>query len=102
MIISKKYLKTKDVCKVTFKLSKEEAQFADSVSLLGSFNNWDKKSPEMTKLKDGSFKTIVELEPGQSYPFRYLMNGEVWENDWSADAYEPTNVCEQENSIVIV
>ena len=44
----------------------------------------------LAKQKDGSFKTAVELEKGRSYEYRFLINGEKWENDWAAEAYAPT------------
>ena len=49
MAFKKQYLKSKPVCKVTFKLTKEEAKAADSVSIVGDFNNWDKSSTVMAK-----------------------------------------------------
>ena len=43
----------------------------------------------MTRRKDGSFRPTLELEPGRSYRFRYLLDGGGWENDWAADGYVP-------------
>ena len=51
MAFKKQYLKSKAVCKVTFKLSKEQAHAADSVRLVGDFNSWDQASTPMKKLK---------------------------------------------------
>ena len=31
----------------------------------------------------------VSLPTEQSYRFRYLLDGERWDNDWAADAYVP-------------
>jgi 1,4-alpha-glucan branching enzyme len=77
--------------KVTFVLPKEAVENAETVALLGDFNNWDtQKQIELKKQKDGSFKTAVELEAGRAYQYRFLINGERWENAWEADAYEPT------------
>jgi len=56
----------------------------------------------MKKLKDGSFKTTVDLEVGKNYEFRYVIDGSKWENDWEADAYVPNNVTYEENSVVTV
>ena len=36
---------------------------------------------------DDGFVARVLLEPGRQYRFRYLLDGERWENDWSADDY---------------
>lgn len=43
---------------------------------------------------------MLELEPEQSYQFRYLVNGEQWLNDWHADAYTPGGYG-QDNGVVI-
>jgi hypothetical protein len=75
--------------KVTFVLPKEAVENAETVAVLGDFNNWQ-NGVSLTKQKDGSFKTAVELEKGRSYEYRFLINGEKWENDWSAEAYAPT------------
>ncbi|MEO9947364.1 MAG: isoamylase early set domain-containing protein [Paraglaciecola sp.] len=102
MAFKKQYLKSKAVCKVTFKLSKEEAQEAETVSLVGDFNNWDTASTPMKKLKNGSFTTTVNLPKDSNYEFRYLLDDTEWENDWEADAYIPSPVSLEDNSVVAV
>jgi 1,4-alpha-glucan branching enzyme len=75
--------------KITFVLPKEAVENAETVALLGDFNNWQ-NGLTLAKQKDGSFQTAVELEKGRSYEYRFLINGEKWENDWAAEAYAPT------------
>ena len=75
--------------KVTFVLPKEAVENAETVAVLGDFNNWQ-NGVVLAKQKDGSFKTAVELEKGRSYEYRFLINGEKWENDWAAESYAPT------------
>ncbi len=75
--------------KVTFVLPKEAVENAETVAILGDFNNWQ-NGIVLDKQKDGSFKAAVELEKGRSYQYRFLINGEKWENDWAAEAYAPT------------
>lgn len=87
-MIKKQFLKSKPVCKATFTLPKEAAPEAAEVVLLGEFNNWDfKQAVPMTKLKNGNFKAVVSLESGKKFEFRYLIDGQIWENDWEADQY---------------
>lgn len=102
MSIKKQYLKSKPVCKVTFKISKEEAKNAESVRLLGDFNGWDEQSAPMKKLKNGDFTSTVNLETEKDYEFRYLLNDAEWENDWHADKYVPANLGFEDNSVVSV
>ncbi|MCF2949008.1 isoamylase early set domain-containing protein [Paraglaciecola aquimarina] len=102
MAFKKQYLKSKAVCKVTFKLSKEEAQQAEKVSLVGEFNDWDKTSLPMKKLKNGGFTTTVDLPKDSAYQFRYLLDNEMWENDWQADSYVPSPISLEDNSVVAV
>lgn len=67
----------------TFRLSAGTAQRAE---LLGEFNDW--AAYPMTE-REGEFAATIELEPGRRYRFRYLVDGNRWENDWAADAYVP-------------
>jgi 1,4-alpha-glucan branching enzyme len=99
-MIKKQFLKSKPVCKVTFSLPAEAAPEAKEVKLVGEFSNWTKSPIEMTKLKNGNFKTTIDLEVGKEYEFRYLIDGMRWENDWEADAYRPNQLTYEENSVV--
>jgi len=74
-------------CKVTFELPAEVN--VQTANLVGEFNDWDIESLPMTRGEDGSFTVTVSLTVGQAYRFRYLLDGERWENDWTADAYVP-------------
>ncbi|MGB2427127.1 MAG: isoamylase early set domain-containing protein [Alteromonas sp.] len=100
MIAKKQFLKSKPVCKVTFKLTPEEAKSADIVRLVGEFNGWDTSAAPMKKLKDGSFSQTVSLETEKSHQFRYFLDDKEWENDWQADAYVPSEFGYDENSVV--
>ncbi|MCA9933913.1 MAG: isoamylase early set domain-containing protein [Ardenticatenaceae bacterium] len=84
-MLKKSYSKTGDFCRVTFKLPVEVG--AETAVLAGEFNDWDTNAKPMRKLKDGSFSQTVSVEAGRSYRFRYLLDGERWENDWEADGY---------------
>lgn len=101
MSLEKSFLKSKPVCKVTFSLPVEATNGAEKVELLGEFNDWDKTKAVPMKLEDGAFKTTVKLPVGKSFEFRYLIDGEQWENDWKADQYQP-NPFGQDNSVVFV
>ena len=90
-MIKKQFLKTKPVCKATFTFPVEAAPEANSVQIVGDFNEWDQDNAvKMKKQKNGIFKAIVELESGKEYQFRYLIDGSEWENDWEADKYVST------------
>jgi len=102
MGIKKQYLKSKPVCKVTFRLPREAAQFAKTVHLVGEFNNWSYYANRMKGLKNGAFTATLDLELNREYQFRYLIDGKNWENDWHADKYVPTIYKNSENSVVIV
>jgi len=102
MSLTKRCLKSKSITKVTFRLPRAAADGAVSVHLVGDFNNWDKKATPMQKLKNGDFKTILDLEPDQDYQYRYLIDNSYWENDWQADEYRPTNYEGTENSVVVI
>lgn len=102
MSLEKKYLKSRPVGKVTFRLPPAAAPEAEKVFLVGDFNDWQKDATPMTRLKNGEFKVSLELEPGQEYSFRYLIEGGTWVNDWQADKYVPSGINAEENSVVVV
>ena len=102
MSFKKQYLKTKDRCKVTFRLTKAAAPGAKTVHIVGEFNNWSTMKTPMQRLKSGEFKAVVDLIPGRAYQFRYLIDQMTWENDWEADRYEECDFGACENSVVVV
>jgi 1,4-alpha-glucan branching enzyme len=98
LMLKKQYLKSRPKCKVTFYLP--AAVKAENVHLVGDFNDWEEDATPMAQLKDGRFTVALELDPGQEYQFRYLVDGTEWHNDWEADRYEP-NPFSGDNSVVI-
>ena len=102
MTINKRYFKTKPCCTVTFRVPKRDAGSAAKASVVGEFNEWQTAATPMTRLKDGSFKATVDLEPGQEYQFRYLLDDDRWMNDGDAEAFVPTEFHDAENSVVRV
>ncbi len=99
MSFKKQFLKSKPVCKVSFRLDAAEANGATKVQLLGDFNNWDESSEPMTALKSNDFTTTLELETGKEYQFRYLIDGTTWKNDAQADSFA-SNAFGEENGII--
>lgn len=87
-----------DVVLVTFRLPATVG--AARVNLVGEFNDW---SPTRTPMasSDGWFWVEVPLRSGQSYRYRYLLDGERWENDWGADVYLP-NEFGTDDSVIVV
>lgn len=96
MAIKKQFLKSKPVCKVTFTVPAEEAQ---SVSVVGDFNEWNTEATELKKLKNGNFKGTVDLETSSSYEFRYVIDG-TYVNDEQADAYAWNDFAAAENGVL--
>ncbi len=101
MAIEKQVLKSKPVCKVTFRLGKDQAKGADTVRLVGDFNNWDTSTGPMTRLKSGEFKETLYLDLGHAFAFRYLLDDETWISDGEADRLEATPYPDVRNSVVV-
>lgn len=72
---------------------------ATTVSVCGDFNGWQAEGQPLTRLDDGRFRTDIVLSGGERYRFRYLLDGERWENDPAADDYVP-NRFGTEDSVV--
>ena len=98
MAITKQYLKSKPVCKVTFSVP---AETANEVKVAGSFNGWNAEETPLKKLKNGSFKGTVDLDKDQTYEFRYVVDGS-WMNEDQADAYQWSEFAAAENSVLHV
>ena len=99
MSFKKQFLKSKPVCKVSFRLDASDASGAKSVQLLGDFNNWDKSTEPMAALKSNDFTATLELEAGKEFQFRYLIDGSDWKNDTQADSYA-ANSFGEENGVI--
>lgn len=98
-MLRKNYSKTGKICRVTFKYKNPEN--AEVAALAGEFNSWSLQENPMKKLRGGSFSVTLSLQAGNSYPFRYVLNGDLWRNDEDANSYLP-NKYGEENSVVVV
>ena len=101
MAIKKQFFKTKPTVRVTLSLPKDAASAAKKVEVIGDFTGW-KSGLDMKKLKDGSFKATVDLEPSCEYQFRYLVDSKTWVNDWAADKYVNNGISEEDNSVIVL
>ena len=93
-MLKKRFFKTIDECEISFKVEPEDAE---SVALVIETNDWE--PIPMKQLKSGSFKTKLRLPLDRQIQFRYLVDGQAWENDATADAYVP-NQFGTSNSVV--
>lgn len=97
-MLKKTFTPKRTICKVTFSIPVEWAE--NSVHLVGDFNDWDKVSDSLEKKKD-KWEITMRLKPENSYRFKYLIDGEKWENDDAADSYV-ANDFGSEDSVVEV
>lgn len=89
--------------KITFTLPAEALAEATEALLLGDFNDWDtERGIALEKQKDGSLKAVVQLEPGKTYQYRYLLNDGRWVNDYYAQDYAPVSGFHVENCLITV
>ncbi|WP_310377440.1 isoamylase early set domain-containing protein [Flavobacterium sp.] len=98
MSIKKQFIKTKPVCKVTFSVEAKEANVA---TVVGDFNNWNPAEGELSKLKNGTFKGVFELNKDASYEFKYVIDG-AYVNDGEADSYVFNEFAGTENGVITV
>jgi 1,4-alpha-glucan branching enzyme len=91
----KAYVPGNRTCRVTFELPADVK--ASEVCLLGEFNDW--KAVPLTPRKGGRFSITLSLPRERTFRYRYLIDGNRWENDWEADGYQP-NAYGGDDSIV--
>ncbi len=102
MSLKKTYFKTKDTCKVNFRLPKEAVNDANDVNIVGEFNDWDINATPLKKLKNGAFSGNLELQKGKEYQFRYLIDKQRWEDEQGADKFVPTPFEDAKNSVIVL
>jgi 1,4-alpha-glucan branching enzyme len=68
---------------VTFRIP---LAFSATASVVGEFNDWDPDANPMEREGEG-FSATFTIPGGRHYRFRYLLDGERWQNDWTADSY---------------
>ena len=98
MAIKKQFIKSKPVCKVSFTVENKDAQ---SVAVVGDFNNWNAEEGQLPKLKNGSFKATFEIPSGNSYEYRYFIDG-TFENEAEADDQKWNDFAGAENSVLVL
>jgi 1,4-alpha-glucan branching enzyme len=74
----------KGTTKVVFNLPPEVG--AESAVICGDFNAWSETKHPLRRYKDGHFGVSINLAEGE-YRYRFLLDGDRWENDWDADSY---------------
>ena len=94
-MVQKTYYKTKDYCKVKFSFKVENAE---TVEILGLNSDWQ-NSIVMSRKKDGSFSTDVNLPKDSKHEFKYRVNESLWLNDPEADSETP-NIYGGANSVI--
>ena len=87
MSLIKKFSKDNTKCEVTFTLPKESIHGGKEVLLVGEFNNWNPAEGIALVAKKGEYKTVLKLEAGKQYEYRYLVDGHLWTNDATPDAF---------------
>lgn len=76
---------------------------ATGAVVLGDFNDWTPSEEfELKKQKDGSFRTVVSLEEGKTFQYRFLLDNGTWENDYNAQNYVPASGLYVDNSVITV
>ena len=89
-MIEKETAKKSGCMRVTFELP--SVLWADRVSVVGEFNDWDDAATPMTRdHTHDDWRATIEVPVGRRYPFRYLLDGEEWLNEWHADDYVETD-----------
>jgi hypothetical protein len=70
---------------------------ASTLSVAGSFNNWDSNASPMTKGDDGVWTVVIPLAP-DTYEYKFVVNS----SDWVADPDNPKLVGDYGNSEITI
>ena len=88
-MIQKSLITTDPVATVRVTFTLPSLLVAATIYLVGDFNDWHHSAHPMQRGSDGSWFTVIDLEPDRRYQFRYLTDGIDWLNDDTADEYVP-------------
>jgi hypothetical protein len=80
-----KFRAAKGKARVTFTVDPQVG--AQAAAVCGEWNDWSADADVMHRDAEGGFSLTVDLDAGRAYRFRYLLDGQRWDNDWAADAY---------------
>ena len=83
MVLRKKKPGVKTPVKRKRAILRVEAPHAETVLLMGDFNQWNEKKHPMKKGKNGMWEKIIMVPPGR-YEYRFLVDGK-WCNDPTND-----------------
>lgn len=61
---------------------------AETVSVAGTFNDWNPGKHPLKKKKDGTWSKAVKLKSGR-HEYLFVINGEIWECDQNPDECSP-------------
>jgi 1,4-alpha-glucan branching enzyme len=101
MSIKKQHFKKKGICKVTFAIPESRDNGVEKIQVVGEFNNWSQSATPMKRSRNGFYTASVDLEQGREYQFRYLIDGQRWENDPEADHWLDSPYGDARNSVVV-
>jgi 1,4-alpha-glucan branching enzyme len=76
----------RDLTTVRFELPSDVP--AQRVAVVGDFNDWSDDATVMERQADGVFAAEVVLERGRAYRYKFLLDGQRWENDPKAHRFE--------------
>ncbi len=83
--------------RVTFSLP--ASFWADTIHLVGDFNNWNTSTTPL-HLDGTCWSATLDLEVGLIYHYRYLINNIEWVNDWQADDVAPSHFGGEDSVVV--
>ena len=72
--------------------------WADRICVTGDFNDWRPDAHPLTQTRQGVWQVAIDLPSGNSYQFRYVIDGQ-WRTDSHADGFAESGLGSQ-NSVV--
>lgn len=96
--MKKQFAKNNVECKVTFQVPAELLNGSKSASVAGEFNGWDAEANPV-KITKGVGSVSITLPVGKEFQYKFIIDGQRWENDPEADKYI-SNEYGEANSIV--
>lgn len=89
-MLRRRNLENSNKVKISFALPENHPHAANAY-VAGSFNDWDPKADRLIRRNNQTYSSVVTLEKGERYAYRYVTGDGEWFNAGDADDYDGEN-----------
>jgi 1,4-alpha-glucan branching enzyme len=89
-MLRRRTIKDRDQVRISFALPEDHPHAANAY-VAGSFNDWDPTADRLIRRNNQTYSSVITLDKGERYAYRYVTDTGEWFNAGDADEYEDQN-----------